>query len=49
LSRGKECLETAPTLLRAVRTMTDATIPVNLRLLPTTTSGELRKLRLICG
>ena len=46
-SRGKECLETARTLLRAVRTMTDATIAVNLRLLPTTTSGELRKLRMM--
>ena len=45
--RGKEFLETAQTLLRAAQTMTDERLRVSLRPLPTTTSGELRKLRML--
>ena len=45
--RGKECLKTAQTLLRAAQTMTDRAMRVSLRPLPTTTSGELRKLRML--
>jgi hypothetical protein len=41
--RGKEYLKTAQTLLRAAETMTDRAIAGQLKPLPTTTSGELRK------
>ena len=44
--RGKEYLKTARTLLRTAETMTDwAVAKSSSRPLPTTTSGELRKLR----
>jgi hypothetical protein len=43
--RGKEYLKAAQTLLRAAETMTDRAIAGQLKPLPTTTSGELRKLR----
>ena len=43
--RGKAFLETARTLLRAAQTMTDAAIAG--QPLPTTTSGELRRLRML--
>jgi hypothetical protein len=45
--RGKEFLETAQTLLRAAQTMTDRAIAGQLRPLPTTTSGELKKLHVL--
>src|SRR6266436_312947 len=45
--RGKEYLKTAQTLLRAAQTMTDERLRVSLRPLPTTTSAELRKLRML--
>jgi type II secretory pathway pseudopilin PulG len=44
--RGKQYLETAQTLLRAAQTMTDSAIADQLKALPTTTSGEQRKLRI---
>ena len=44
--QGKEYLKTAQTLLRTAKTMTDQAIAAQLRLLPTTTSGEPRRLRL---
>ena len=43
--RGKEYLKTAQTLLRTAKTMTDQPLRLSLRLLPTTTSGEPRRLR----
>jgi hypothetical protein len=43
--RGKEYLETAETLLRAAQTMADQHVAGQLRRLPRTMSGELRKLR----
>jgi len=42
--RGKQYLETARTLLRTAKTMTDQTIAVSPRRLPRTTSGAPRKL-----
>ena len=46
--RGKQYLETAQTLLRAARTMTDSAIADQLKApLPTTTRGEERKLRIM--
>ena len=45
--RGKEYLKTAQTLLRAAQTMTDERLRVSLRPLPTTTSAELRKPRML--
>ena len=44
--RGKQYLETAQTLLRPAQTMTDSAIAYQLKALPTTTSGEQRKLRI---
>ena len=43
--RGKQYLETAQTLLRVAQTMTDSAIAYQLKM-PTTTSGEQRKLRI---
>ena len=43
--RGKAYLKTARTLLRAAQTMTASAMAVSSRSLPTTTNGELRKLR----
>jgi hypothetical protein len=45
--RGKEYLITAETLLHAAQTMTDRAIAGQLKRLPTTTSGELRKPRML--
>ena len=45
--RGEKYLKTAETLLRAAQTMTDLAIVSQLKALPTTTSGELRKPRML--
>jgi hypothetical protein len=45
--RGKAYLKTAETLLCAVQTMTDRAIAGQLKALPTTTRGELRKPRML--
>ena len=45
--RGKEYLKTAEILLRAAQTMTDRAIGVSLRPLPTISSGEQRKPRML--
>lgn len=43
--RGKEYLKTAQALLRTAETMTDQAIAAQLKVLPTITSGEPRRLR----
>ena len=45
--RGKQYLETAQTLLRAARTMTDSAIADQLKALADATSGEQRELRIM--
>jgi hypothetical protein len=45
--RGKQYLKTADTLLRAAQTMTDQAIAGQLKALLTTTSGELRRPRML--
>ncbi|MEH2570098.1 hypothetical protein [Bradyrhizobium sp. AZCC 2289] len=45
--RGKEYLETAQTLLRAAKTMTDSAIAGQLKALADDYHGELRKLRML--
>jgi hypothetical protein len=45
--RGKQYLETADTLLRTAKTMTDLAIAGQFRALPTTTSGEPRRPRML--
>ena len=45
--RGKEYLETARTLLRAARTMTDSVIAGQLNALAETMTGELRRPRML--
>jgi hypothetical protein len=45
--RGKRYLKTAETLLHAAQTMTDRAIAGQFKRLPTTTSGEPRKPRML--